>query len=1069
MFSIMKSNLSKRKNQLLESKEVATEDLKVHRIRQEEKERAICRAKLYMLIGLAILCHVWDRILTVDGLVNVQVKADTITKEGSIDIGIKPVLKEEASDIGLIHSKRFFSPEIKIEHSITVTKNDSEYNSERYVPKDPIYTYTRNHRQDRVHLILPYEGELLKYKKEYFTTLLELFPSMHGYVSIWSDREDSFFSFINRVDVKEYKYKILASLLLLAEGVDVPLAINESQNGTELVLKKADEGEHFRESINALIDTKGEDAKHPYAHEEMCERGVVSVVNFFIENRESKVFTEKKGSSEPFLYKQFEKAQFVNSPAFLIQTYTRHCLESTEEVVLFRKIVHDLLNEYMEQEEAYLEDKQRKQNLAAQAKDMFSRYFILGKQMSNYPNYTNVIHPTKKTIYTHCVGRSIDLLYLEPVADVVPVPMKMNSLMHGAMGLRLPAVENTINNGIFEPIEGFTDYGETVLLGLLCAIAYDCEKHMCTIDHIESASKELKSFFQKHSGMYGAVSKELHDDWNQVVGGLKSKNIQYMRPDRNQLVPGIVNMLYVIKEITGVGDTKKINKFRKRLKRIEEEQKIQEVKLIYRELKKDTNNTEEKKNEMKLQILGVIDVKRLNKIRVLDEKLRKEKNRKEADEIKLKIQKLMNIDALYKSYIEKEEMLKTKLENDINKYLEDVIKPIAIGVDVTISICSIYKKTVKKSCSEILGRFGLYRGEESSCYYNFSSWSRYTPKEIELKFRTTFNLQKEPCSLENKQSGVFERNALARIITELKRKSRSNENYEFYPTLFYLHECNTIDIYLIDPLMHIQKHKIYIIWALLLHAIDRNLGSDHPFVRLADNLLESARFMYSDKKNEMFMLLNLISVDKYYPHITIDKHTYENEKYFAKVIENLLELANSTALVSHKLCADIITKLIIKLLRTFRRDNEYSGLECFFLQNCGISKAKSLFAKILTLDGSTMEYITRIVQSTQGMGNEDPADGCTGYINVLLMWIIQNANESRCDNWQDIAKECYNLIDVTKLRRSDFINCSMIWNHSIYIPSLFPYLKPIVCVEHDAESVERFRSIEELFNELVHW
>ncbi|EHY65296.1 hypothetical protein NERG_01742 [Nematocida ausubeli] len=222
-------------------------------------------------------------------------------------------------------------------------------------------------------------------------------------------------------------------------------------------------------------------------------------------------------------------------------------------------------------------------------------------------------------------------------------------------------------------------------------------------------------------------------------------------------------------------------------------------------------------------------------------------------------------------------------------------------------------------------------------------------------------------------------------------------------------------MYLIDPLMHIQKHKIYIIWALLLHAIDRNLGSDHPFVRLADNLLESTRFMHGNDKNTMFLLLSLISVDKYYLHITIYEHAYESEECFATVIDNLLELANSTALVSRKQCADIITKLIIKLLRSFRRDNRYLGLQCFLLQNCGIYKAKSLFTKILTLDGSTMEYITRIVQSTQGMGNEDPADGCKGYINMLLMWIIQNANESRCDNWKGIAKGCYDLIGIIKL------------------------------------------------------
>ncbi|EHY64277.1 hypothetical protein NERG_02675 [Nematocida ausubeli] len=1062
----------------LESKEVAKKELRIHRIKQKEKGRDTRKVKLYMLIGLAILCHVWDRVLTVDRLRSVYIKADTITEGKTPNIITMPVLKEEASNIGLIHSKRFFSPEIKIEHSITVKASGDEY---------PIYTYTRDHRQDRVHLILPYDEELLKYKRAYFTTLLELFPSMHGYVSMWSDREDSFFSFINSTAAKKYKYKILASLFLLAEGVDVPLAINESENGTVLVLKKVDEGEHFRLNVNVLVKT-GKNAESLDVFKRVLQKRAVSVVNFFIENRESKVFTEEKDCSNLFYCKEHRQVEFVNSPAFLIQTYIRNCLESTEKVILFRETVRgmlseymeqeesfegplikrfkrNLISEYMEQEEAYLEDKQRKQDLAAQAKDMFSRYFILGKQISNDPNYTNVIHPTKETIYKHYVDLSTDLLYLEPVADVVPVPMKMNSLLSlclRTVGLCLPAGANSIDGVILEPIEGFTDYGETVLLGLFCAIAYDCEKHMYTIDHIKSASKELKSFFQKHSGMYGEVTKEVHDEWNKVVGGLCDLNVQYMRPDRNQLVPGIVNILYVIKEITGVGDTKKINKFRERLKRMEEEQKVQEVEFIYRKLKKHTNNTEEKKNEMKLQILGVIDVKRLNEIRVLDEKLRKEKNRKEADEIKRGIQKLMDIDALYKNYIEQEEVLKTELSRDIKEYLKNVIKPIAICVDVTISICSIYKKTVKKSCSDILGVFGLYRGKEPPHYYNFFSWSKYTPKGIEVGCTTTFNLQKEPCSLENKQSGVFERNGIARIITELKRKSYSNPS-GFHPTLFYRDKCDTIDMYLIDPLMHIQKHKIYIIWALLLHAIDRNLGSDHPFVRLADNLLESARFMRIDQKNEMFMLLSLISVDKYYPHITIDEHAYEKEEYFAEVIDNLLELANSTELVPHKQCADIITKLIIKLLRTFRRDNRDRdpGLKYFFLKNCGMSKAKSLFAKILTLDGNTMEYITRIVQSTQGMGDEDPADGCKGYINLFLMWIIQNANESRCDNWKSIAKGCYDLIDVTELRKRDFIN-SMIWRYSMCIPSLFPYLKHIVCNEDDAQSIARLELIEKL-------
>ncbi|KAI5167157.1 hypothetical protein NEAUS04_2659, partial [Nematocida ausubeli] len=100
----------------LESKEVAKKELRIHRIKQEEKRRDTRRAKVCMLIGLAILCHVWDRILAIDGLRGVYIKADHINEEtDSLNSKIKPVLREEASDIALMHSKRFFSPEIKIE------------------------------------------------------------------------------------------------------------------------------------------------------------------------------------------------------------------------------------------------------------------------------------------------------------------------------------------------------------------------------------------------------------------------------------------------------------------------------------------------------------------------------------------------------------------------------------------------------------------------------------------------------------------------------------------------------------------------------------------------------------------------------------------------------------------------------------------------------------------------------------------------------------------------------------------------------------------------------------------
>ncbi|KAI5161404.1 hypothetical protein NEAUS03_1599 [Nematocida ausubeli] len=380
----------------------------------------------------------------------------------------------------------------------------------------------------------------------------------------------------------------------------------------------------------------------------------------------------------------------------------------------------------------------------------------------------------------------------------------------------------------------------------------------------------------------------------------------------------------------------------------------------------------------------------------------------------------------------------------------------------------MFKKTVKESFSDAFGAFQLVH-HKKSYYYSFYTYFKYSSKVVKLKYDSFFAMYKRLYTPENKKFGVFARKEIFQVIAELKRKNLSNLNEEFHPTLFYVNECKNVDVHLLDPLMHIPEYKVYIIWALLLHAKERNLDSDHPLVCLADNLLESTCFMDRNNKNEMFMLLSLISADKYYPHITIDKHAYGNEECFANIIEKVLEFANITEHVSHKTYADIIPDIMIRLHREFPKDNNHSGLRYFAKRLSDIPEARALFFKILTLDGTTMEYITRIVQSTQGIEKTHSADGCKGYINVFLMWIIQNTSESQRNHWCAMIKRCYDLIDVTELKKRKSIDFSSLWGHSVYIISLLKGIKYIVCVEHDAKSMERFESIKELFSKFRRW
>ncbi|EHY64269.1 hypothetical protein NERG_02687, partial [Nematocida ausubeli] len=63
--------------------------------------------KSSILIGLAMLYHMWDRVLAEDRPINIQITEDAITEEECANSKKIPVLREEASNIGLIHSKRF--------------------------------------------------------------------------------------------------------------------------------------------------------------------------------------------------------------------------------------------------------------------------------------------------------------------------------------------------------------------------------------------------------------------------------------------------------------------------------------------------------------------------------------------------------------------------------------------------------------------------------------------------------------------------------------------------------------------------------------------------------------------------------------------------------------------------------------------------------------------------------------------------------------------------------------------------------------------------------------------------
>ncbi|KAI5139843.1 hypothetical protein NEAUS06_2657, partial [Nematocida ausubeli] len=247
------------------------------------------------------------------------------------------------------------------------------------------------------------------------------------------------------------------------------------------------------------------------------------------------------------------------------------CLETTKEAVLFIHTAYCLLGEWMLQKE----ESSRKEKMENIARYLISRYIEQeGERRAERDNAffksivseencpfdiekIDITHMKKKPLQDDYIDHYDDLLYLGVASDVVPVPMKTNNLSFSSPALGINSLDDKHIQEDAKPAlsSGFTDPAETVLLAILMSIAYDAKNNIYRVDHIESASEELKSFFKKYSSVREQAGKKMHDDWNKVVGGLPNPKIRYMRPDRNQLALGMINMLYVIKEITGFRDT----------------------------------------------------------------------------------------------------------------------------------------------------------------------------------------------------------------------------------------------------------------------------------------------------------------------------------------------------------------------------------------------------------------------------------------------------------------------------------------------------------------------------------
>ncbi|OAG32104.1 hypothetical protein NEIG_01342 [Nematocida sp. ERTm5] len=218
-----------------------------------------------------------------------------------------------------------------------------------------------------------YTSKNLEYMQEYYNILFLMFQGEENYGYEFEKKTNRFYKFLSSLNTTQNKadLTLLASLLLLTEGLDIPLKFLKNDEYMHLTLQKNQSNDlHFnfyRKKVDiSSIERNGVYLKRDEP-EEMC---AYDIVNFFIKHTSNPVI-EKAGYVEPKTYEEYKTRKFINSPGFLIQNYVYYYLDSIKEMKEFIKTVHDLLCEYLPNKE-----NQEMTSTQMTATRIFNRCFI---------------------------------------------------------------------------------------------------------------------------------------------------------------------------------------------------------------------------------------------------------------------------------------------------------------------------------------------------------------------------------------------------------------------------------------------------------------------------------------------------------------------------------------------------------------------------------------------------------------------------------------------------------------------------------------------------------------------
>ncbi|KAI5170470.1 hypothetical protein PAEPH01_1456 [Pancytospora epiphaga] len=434
--------------------------------------------------------------------------------------------------------KRMYSPGLKAHYSLT--KKDNEV------------CFSRRGSRDVIHKFDECNSPISEYLTEYYRALKTMYSVANGEANIFTSQNKSLYMLLDKnTNKNNVNFKILAAMLLLTEGVDVPLEIQSKKYDYVVKGKKKSKAIpvlRYEGGENSPIGTISVELSATMGIEEEGEETVECTEKPVEELNDVKAmlkFFINYGGKNVKKLNDYELSE-DDTPSFLIRSYIFEFLRSLDDARLFFKTVNDML----------ISTKN------AKGSETWKMFFTTDKEeVSKY-------NPVRKACN---VIRNIIAKFRFPFSIRSPP----------SSYIVVKAYDRT--NDEFINNMTFSDCCDIAIYNLFCCLFYDPTTNTYSLDKLKKngyePTKELRNFYEDICKAPGAdTPSDFHQEWTCVIqdlvlserekellGNGKSDNniIRYCktrkidgRTIRAELDADLLNLLKVIAKVTGMPEMK---------------------------------------------------------------------------------------------------------------------------------------------------------------------------------------------------------------------------------------------------------------------------------------------------------------------------------------------------------------------------------------------------------------------------------------------------------------------------------------------------------------------------------